>query len=146
MNNQNNSYSAIFRTVFGTDVGTSVPEFTLVYVSAHWCTPCRRFTPLLRDFYNLWQEETKENIEVIFVSSDRDQNQFDEYSATMPWQALPFQERKLVDQFKREYNVGSIPSLLVFDRNGRLISRKGRFEVRDKGSNVISHWRQLARQ
>jgi thiol-disulfide isomerase/thioredoxin len=28
-----------------------VQELVLYYFSAHWCPPCRQFTPLLKDFY-----------------------------------------------------------------------------------------------
>ena len=36
------------------------------YFSAHWCPPCRQFTPMLADFYG-----EVDNVEIVFVSSDR---------------------------------------------------------------------------
>ena len=41
--------------------GSSVPadsalegkDLVLYYFSAHWCPPCRQFTPLLKDFYEV---------------------------------------------------------------------------------------------
>ena len=59
------------------------------YFSAHWCPPCRQFTPTLKDFYSvrilhkndkiifygvlscLWQECADLGVEIVFVSSDR---------------------------------------------------------------------------
>ncbi|KAK0074992.1 hypothetical protein PV326_011971, partial [Microctonus aethiopoides] len=41
-----------------------------VYFSAHWCPPCRAFTPQLVDTYQRIRERGQ-NFEVIFVSSDR---------------------------------------------------------------------------
>merc|ERR1712062_478315 len=41
-------------------------DLVLYYFSAHWCPPCRQFTPMLKDFY-----EEAEGIEIVFVSSDR---------------------------------------------------------------------------
>ena len=40
-----------------------------LYFSAHWCPPCRGFTPILKDFY---EEVEAQGVEIIFVSSDRD--------------------------------------------------------------------------
>merc|ERR1711939_610371 len=62
-----------------------------IYFSAHWCPPCRGFTPKLAEFY---KDGLKDKMEIFFVSSDRDQASFDEYFAEMPWQALPFDKRK----------------------------------------------------
>ena len=64
-----------------------------LYFSAHWCPPCRGFTPLLTEFYNKHHEA--KNFEIIFVSSDRDQSSFDGYYETMPWLTLNFKERAL---------------------------------------------------
>ena len=38
----------------------------MYYFSAHWCPPCQSFTPKLKAFY-----EALDNVEVIFVSSDK---------------------------------------------------------------------------
>ena len=28
-------------------------ELVMYYFSAHWCPPCRQFTPMLKDFYDV---------------------------------------------------------------------------------------------
>ena len=61
-----------------------------LYFSAHWCPPCVGFTSKLEEFYNKFKNK---NLEVVFVSSDRDQDQFNEYFQEMPWFALPFEDR-----------------------------------------------------
>ncbi|GLV36728.1 hypothetical protein CBL_02437 [Carabus blaptoides fortunei] len=40
------------------------------YFSAHWCPPCRAFTPQLVDTYKMLRKKDP-GFEVIFVSSDR---------------------------------------------------------------------------
>ena len=43
-----------------------------LYFSAHWCPPCRGFTPMLGEFY----DDVKANggeMEIVFISSDKDQ-------------------------------------------------------------------------
>merc|ERR1712039_667562 len=51
-------------------------DIILIYFSAHWCPPCRGFTPILKDFY----EEVKDDgVELIFVSSDRSKSDMISY-------------------------------------------------------------------
>ena len=53
------------------------------------CPPCRGFTPKLVDTYKKLKEENK-NIETVFISSDRSEEQYKEYYDTMPWLSLPY--------------------------------------------------------
>ena len=53
-----------------------------LYFSAHWCPPCRGFTPSLVDAYK--KDLKAKGLEIIFVSSDRDQKSFMEYYGEMP--------------------------------------------------------------
>ena len=41
-----------------------------LYFSAHWCPPCRGFTPVAGDFYKSVAATDASAFEVIFVSSD----------------------------------------------------------------------------
>lgn len=66
-------------------------RFTGLYFSAHWCPPCRGFTPKLEEFYRLM----KDRMEIIFVSADNDERQWAEYAASMPWLSLPYEERQI---------------------------------------------------
>ena len=51
------------------------------------------------------------SLEIVFVSSDRDEKAFDDYFAEMPWLALPYAERKLKATLSKKYKVrGSRPS------------------------------------
>ena len=64
------------------------------YFSAHWCPPCKAFTPILAEFYNNFKKgENGDKLEIIFVSSDKTDESFDEYFKEMPWLALPYKER-----------------------------------------------------
>ena len=63
--------------------------------SAHWCPPCRGFTPQLTKWYTDFKKTEKGNsLEIVFVSSDRDETSFKNYYAEMPWHALPFENRE----------------------------------------------------
>ena len=65
-----------------------------LYFSALWCPPCRMFTPKLKTFYHRGTEKGRQ-FEVVFVSSDSDQEAFDEYFQEMPWAALSYESREI---------------------------------------------------
>jgi nucleoredoxin len=70
---------------WSTDVASK--DIVGLYFSAHWCGPCRRFTPLLIEWYNK-MKAAGHSIEIVFISSDKNQEQWMEYFSTMPWPAL----------------------------------------------------------
>ena len=53
------------------------------------CPPCRGFTPTLVETYTKLKEAGK-NFEVVFVSSDRSEESYNDYFSTMPWLAIPY--------------------------------------------------------
>jgi len=95
-----------------------------LYFSAHWCGPCRGFTPLLIEFYDYLKNEVAptHGLELIFVSSDRDEAQFQQYYQKMPFAAIPFSDRPLAQRIKSQFAVQGIPSLVVIDSlSGRIV-------------------------
>mmetsp|Transcript_43423 Transcript_43423/g.102556 ORF Transcript_43423/g.102556 Transcript_43423/m.102556 type:complete len:219 (-) Transcript_43423:31-687(-) len=61
---------------------------------------------------------------VVFISSDKDQEKFDEYFGSMPWLALPSAERDLKAQLghKACFNVRDIPTLVIIDvKTGKVL-------------------------
>lgn len=99
--------TAVFKDILGDKLtGTDAVESICgegktvgLYFSAHWCPPCRGFTPKLAEFYKKHHAEKK--FEIVFVSSDRTEGDFGEYYKDMPWLALPFSDRsRKVSQLK----------------------------------------------
>lgn len=89
---------------------------TLLYFSAHWCGPCRQFTPLLRTFHDL-ATSAGAQLEIVFVSSDRSDRDMTEYyhSAHGDWPAVPFfsQQRQFLSN---HFGVRGIPALILLNR------------------------------
>jgi len=98
-----------------------------IYFSAHWCPPCRNFTPKLADAY-MKQLQAK-SLAVVFVSSDRDQTAFRSYFDSMPWLALPFGARAQKQALSEKFSVTGIPKLIILDANGQLVTEDGRAKV-----------------
>jgi Thioredoxin-like/PUB domain len=86
---------------------------------------CRSFTPILAELYTILKEACPSHgLEIVFVSSDRDEHSFNQYFGSMPWLAIPFDE-SLTSHKQRlssKYNIGGIPSLVVLDSmSGRIV-------------------------
>jgi thiol-disulfide isomerase/thioredoxin len=96
-----------------------------LYFSAHWCGPCRSFTPQLAKLYNECKEKNK-SFEIVFISSDRSEKDFHEYFKEMPWCALDFKERDLKSKLSDVFDVQGIPTLVLLTGKGEMITEEGR--------------------
>lgn len=105
-----------------------------IYFSAHWCPPCRQFTPILSAFYKAAQ---REDFEIIFLSSDRDQAAFDGYYAEMPWVALPYEQREKKNEIAEMFEVSGIPAFKILDSDGNVKSLEGRGDIMQCVGNVM---------
>ncbi len=94
-------------------------QYVLVYFSAHWCPPCRAFTPKLVEFYNA---NKSPNLDLIFVSSDESEAKQTEYmnETSMPWSAVQFSEIK--GSPLQPLCGPGIPCLVLLDAEGKVVS------------------------
>ncbi|KDO33420.1 hypothetical protein SPRG_02227 [Saprolegnia parasitica CBS 223.65] len=95
-----------------------------IYFSAHWCPPCRAFTPLLSTFYEDLVEDY-DDMELVFVSSDKELAGFETYWADMPFPALPFAQRELKASLSAHFGVEFIPTLVFLDADGNVLTKDG---------------------
>jgi nucleoredoxin len=123
-----------------------------LYFSAHWyvffyfiefkfccirCPPCRRFTPVLIRFYKDHAEEKK--FEIIFMSSDENEESFNEYYKDMPWLALDYKEKDKKEELSSKFGVTGIPTFILLDSDsGNIICTNARQQIETndtKGEN-----------
>ncbi|XP_054790665.1 probable nucleoredoxin 1 [Prosopis cineraria] len=105
-------------------VSDLVGKTVLLYFSAQWCPPCRAFLPKLIEAYH--KIKAKDNaLEVVFISSDRDQASFDKFFAEMPWLALPFGDSRKAF-LGHKFKVQGIPMLVAIGPSGRTITKEAR--------------------
>ena len=104
------------------DAGLENKKLIALYFSAHWCGPCRKFTPRLVEYYNQVAPQHPE-FEVIFVSCDRSRFNWETYmrEARMPWPAIDYDQLTGLAGLKQLSGDG-IPSLVLLDATGHLLS------------------------
>lgn len=92
-----------------------------LYFSAHWCAPCRKFTPNLVAYYNK-NAAAHPEFEILFVSFDKSASAMEGYmrDLQMPWPALGFDKAPGNEALKK-YAGASIPCLVVVDENGKVV-------------------------
>lgn len=109
-----------------------------IYFSAHWCPPCRGFTPKLADAYKQYMKD--EDVEIVFVSSDQDEASFKNYYSEMPWTAVDFADRETKQKLGEKYGVRGIPALIVLKADGSKIETDGRSDVMQNPAGCAKKW------
>ncbi|XP_048514023.1 nucleoredoxin-like [Athalia rosae] len=110
-----------------------------VYFSAHWCPPCKAFTPQLVDTYQRIRERGH-NFEVIFVSSDRSEESYNTYTETMPWLRIPFSQEERRRKLAHALDVQAIPTLVILDPRDNIITLEGRAELLEDPEGLNFPW------
>ena len=107
------------------------------YFSAHWCPPCRTFTPSLVKF----RDDNKDDFEIVFVSSDKSpQAQMGYMEETnMKWLTLPHRG-KAANSLAGKYGVRGIPALIIVSPEGETITKNGRGDVSGNPKGALAKW------
>ena len=108
------------------------------YFSAHWCPPCRQFTPILADLYKKWNANEKK-IEIVWLTLDRDENSWREYYQQMPWLAVPFGDGRS-RSIAQKMGVRGIPALYIVSKEETVLRRGGVQDVYTKNEKAIEGW------
>ena len=113
-------------------------KYVGVYFSAHWCPPCRAFTPQLVAF----RDKHKAEFEVVFVTSDRSTNDQIEYmkSTGMNWLATPY-DSEAGSKLKKHFAVRGIPKLIILNPEGKVVTEDGRSDVMQNGDEALAGWK-----
>jgi thiol-disulfide isomerase/thioredoxin len=109
-----------------------------IYFSAHWCPPCRGFTPKLVEFRN----SNKKDFEVVFVSSDRSPKAQMEYmkGSKMEWYTMPHRS-DAANTLSKKYGVRGIPALMIVSSDGKTITKDGRTDVTSNPNGALKGWK-----
>jgi nucleoredoxin len=109
-------------------------KYVLLYVSAHWCPPCRKLTPVLVDMYEELEAHCEDQsvpleIPIVFASADHTEDKYDEYFDEMPWFAIPF-ESDARESLVEAYRGDGIPRLVLFESaTGSIVDDNARSRI-----------------
>eukprot|EP01038_Epipyxis_sp_PR26KG_P017842 gene17842-24922_t len=116
-----------------------------LYFSAHWCPPCRAFTPSLCQFYNDLKQIDENALELIFFSSDNDEDEFSHYYETMPFTSIPYDNQDIIGATAKKFGIRGIPSLIILDgATGAVVDANGRTTVSNAvkdPSKALATWK-----
>ena len=87
-------------------------DVVLLYFSAHWCPPCREFTPRLKQFY---ENLPRGSVKIVFVSWDKSHEEFTSYfyNEHGDWLAVNFNSNR--QELGQKYGIEGIPALLLIN-------------------------------
>ncbi len=120
-------------------------EFICVYVSARYCPPCKIFSKQLREFYNEINSSSfdgEKAVEVIFCSQDKSKEEYDDYyKSSHLWLTIPFENVEIRNNIRSQYQIPTIPCLLVFSKSGKFVTNTGRNDIVElKANDVVNKW------
>ena len=73
--------------------------------------------------------EDKDEVEVVFVSSDHDKDGFDEYYGEMPWAAVKF-DFEGIEALREKFAVQGIPKVIVLSgKDGSVLHADARAQI-----------------
>jgi len=126
-------------TAIMTDMQTLLSnKIIAIYFSAHWCGPCRKFTPMLTSIY---QEAKRLNypFEVVFCSADHSESECNSYyNDHMAWSCIPYLDDSS-ENLQSTFKVNGIPRLVVLNgTTGAVIANN----ALDGGSVTIENVKQ----
>lgn len=111
-----------------------------LYFSAHWCPPCRAFTPTLVKFRN---EHADDDFEVVFVSLDNSEEEKETYirEMDMKWLNIPGAASPEAQELAGRFNIQGIPSLVVLSPDGAVVTVNGQEDVMTSPETALSKWK-----
>lgn len=102
-------------------------KFIGLFFSGYWCPPCKRFTPRLLDTYNsINTPEPK--WEILFISLDRNEEEYNECIAEMPWKRMLLDTKK-AKSIARRFFITGIPGLVMLDDQLNLLNLNARTHI-----------------
>ena len=102
-------------------------KVVLVDFWATWCGPCRAEMPNVKKYYELYHDR---GFEVIGISLDRSRKALEDFLETekLPWVTLYADDAGGSHPMATHYGVTAIPTVILADKEGKVVSLRARGE------------------
>jgi Thioredoxin-like len=119
-------------------------ELVMLYFASAWRRECKEFNSHLLDFYK--KCSVQEKIECVYVSSDRNLQEFKAFFAQLPYFSMPTQTAALKNAMAKNLKIVDMPSLVVLDpTSGLVVTTDGVGDIEKLGKCDLSQCQALAR-
>ena len=98
-------------------------EMIGLYFGAHWKSDCKRFMPLLKQFYTT--TSSTHNFEIVYISADRSLIEFKDCYSKMPYLAIPAGTTTLKNELTKALKIIEMPALVILDDDGNVVTVQG---------------------
>lgn len=100
-------------------------KFVIVDFFATWCKPCVAELPQLEKYYGKYHDH---GLEVVTISIDADRGTLDSFLEThqLPWPVIYDDAQTLEDKLQMKYGVLSLPTVLLLNKEGVVVSLEAR--------------------
>ena len=142
---QESFFGASFTSRSGDKTAEDILGYPIVclYFGARSSPPCRIFTPVLINFYREVKMTNEKAFEIIYISRDKDQDGYLSFLNQMPWLAINYEDEDRIKEYKQNYGIKGIPTLVVLGSKGEMISLDGRKEIIEKGEAAFDDWMKI---
>lgn len=84
--------------------------------------------------------ENEKVIEVVYVSGDKNPDQFNEYYSHMPWLAFPFRDER-IKSIIAKFPVKGVPRLYILSaKDGKVIDNNAVGKITEEGPGAIEEY------
>ena len=112
------------------------------YIGSKWCQVCSKFAPLLLDFYQQINKDSKQ-LEIVYLSCDCIETDYKDCIESFPWLSIGFNKIE-IKKILEENNITSMPTVLVAKKDGTIVKKNGRADVQQlQGVKCFEEWTKL---
>lgn len=112
-------------------------KYLAIYFTASWCSPCRKFAPILDSFL----DDHAEEISLLVASSDSEEKAFKSYISGKDWPFIDISDKETIAGLQKRFGIALLPSLVILNVETRkLVTTWGREAVSYNSESCVSDW------
>ena len=116
-------------------------QIIFVIFTGLWCNPCHEFMDELIKFYSKVNESMK-TLEVVHVSFDRSEEDFNKDITDKPWVFIPYNDT-IIKEISAKYSVNHIPACILINKDYSVACDTVRQDINDQGIRIVDKWIKL---